>query len=523
MRYSLLALLLLSSLSFALSNLTVNGTPVSLSGNYTYDQVTLLNSGVIYVSAYNGTSGTGELRIYANNIAIGAGSSINGDGRGFRKDEGPGSGGSGTWGASAGGGGYGGNGGSGRVGGSGSAGGGGGAYWTGGVNLSKGSGGGTGALSPWPPEAPGGSGGALIYLEAQSINVSGAITAKGAVGNPGNGGSGGGGSGGGILIKAGAMDISHSTLSAKGGNGGDASNNNAGTGGGGGGGVIKLVRSSNFQNASATIDVSGGVQGGASSYAGSPGSPGVFLYLFSPASPVNLTVIRGVSSLFYSWAAGENTEGFNILFNGAWTNGTSQANMTQAVGAGGWGNISVYGYNSSTGLLSAPSVLNARTLDITPPIISIQSPNATTYFSSLISLNFTVSDDFAVDSCTVLLNGVLNSTACGSYALILADGAYVFNITANDTSGNMNSSAVSFSVLLHFSVYNSTTTDSNGTGTVSLSGLPLGASRLVSSVGSSSRSMPFSSSSGVSSVRISARATLQGSPAPGKSMGFEVS
>ena len=73
------------------------------------------------------------------------------------------------------------------------------------------------------------------------------------------------------------------------------------------------------------------------------------------------------------------------------------------------------------------------------------------------------------------------------------------------------------------SVFNSTTTDPAGIGNVSLSGIPLTASNISYSVGSRSFSRSFSFSSDVSAVRISARVTLQGTPASGKTLGFEVS
>ena len=161
--------------------------------------------------------------------------------------------------------------------------------------------------------------------------------------------------------------------------------------------------------------------------------------------------------------------------------------------------------------------------DATPPSISISSPANVSYPSMPVPVAFTVSDDVAVGSCVVRLNSMINSSSCSNYSLALGNGAYILNITANDTSGNSNSSAVSFTVDITVSVSNSTTTDSLGIGNVSLSGIPPAASSIVYSVGSNSYSKSFSTSSGVSSVRISARATLQGTPASGRTLAFSVS
>jgi len=162
-------------------------------------------------------------------------------------------------------------------------------------------------------------------------------------------------------------------------------------------------------------------------------------------------------------------------------------------------------------------------LDTTPPSISISSPANVSYPSASVPVIFIASDASGVSSCVVRLNASINSSSCNNYTLALGNGIYTLNISANDSFGNLNSSAVSFAVSLTVSVSNSTTTNSIGIGNVSLNGIPPAASLIVYSVGSQSFSKSFSASSGVSSVRISARATLQGTPASSRSMAFAVS
>jgi len=130
-------------------------------------------------------------------------------------------------------------------------------------------------------------------------------------------------------------------------------------------------------------------------------------------------------------------------------------------------------------------------LDNTPPVISITSPENISYSSSPVPVKFCVSDP-ALDSCIVRLNNTINSTTCNNYSLSLGNGAYTLNITPMTHFGNVNSSAVSFTVNLTVFVLNSTITGSNGIGNVSLNGIPSGATHLAYSVGSNAYSKVIS-------------------------------
>lgn len=85
----------------AATDLIVDGTTITLSGEHVFDQVRIINGGVLLVAPFNGVAGTGMLKLIAMSIVVDATSSINADGRGFRgllneSGEGPGGGGGGV-------------------------------------------------------------------------------------------------------------------------------------------------------------------------------------------------------------------------------------------------------------------------------------------------------------------------------------------------------------------------------------------------------------------------------------------
>lgn len=201
-------------------DLIINGITQTLNGLHTYDNVQIINGGILYVTAYDGSLDTGMLEIHANNILVDATSQINADARGFRGQynalpgEGPGGGlGIGFSGPGAG---YGGRGGSsfyGNIHGS--------IYGTlSGPDIEKGSGG--GASDYFGAYGRGGNGGGLIALYANTITINGIISSNGDIGVAGAGQHGSaGGSGGGILIGGNLVTFT-GTIRANGGPGSDS-------------------------------------------------------------------------------------------------------------------------------------------------------------------------------------------------------------------------------------------------------------------------------------------------------------
>jgi len=108
--------------------------------------------------------------------------------------------------------------------------------------------------------------------------------------------------------------------------------------------------------------------------------------------------------------------------------------------------ISITTRNSTPSSVPTASFGTEQLPDTTAPSVLIQSPTSQAYSTAIVPVNFTATDDIGISSCTVLLNGNVNSSTCSNYTLNLTNGAYTLNVTANDTSGNINSAQASFNV-----------------------------------------------------------------------------
>ena len=222
--------------SFNYYNGSLISTSVTLCGNYTTTDLFIVNNSVITIchwltnTSSNGLNGT--LQIYANNVYMSSGTSINGLGKGYNGSKspsvpgyGPGGGDSTLVGSTgAGGGGYGG------VGGKGYAGGGNGGHHYNFIdnNITMGSGGGCAAYDTYI----GGDGGALVIINATSVvSLNGSISVSGTYPTVGStSGGAGGGSGGGIYINANVIN-GNPILNASGGNGWAVTIGGSGAGG----------------------------------------------------------------------------------------------------------------------------------------------------------------------------------------------------------------------------------------------------------------------------------------------------
>jgi hypothetical protein len=261
-----------------LESLVIDGRTVDLSGEHSFESVTVRGGGVLSVTQYAGVLGGGRLTLRAKRIEVEAGARITADGAGWRgrlegKGEGPGGGDGGEVSlveaelriprskdsrdrtlhptGSGAGGGYGGRGGDGikenKRG-----------EWQGGrpygtaedPAIQLGSAGGA------PPPShhehasiAGGDGGGAIALIADEIVIAGEVSANGDRGPAATFDASGGGSGGGILIQAERIELG-GRLSAAGGPGGRGFD----AGGAGGGGRV-LVSYRQGQVDPARIDV----------------------------------------------------------------------------------------------------------------------------------------------------------------------------------------------------------------------------------------------------------------------------
>ncbi len=78
-----------------------------------------------------------------------------------------------------------------------------------------------------------------------------------------------------------------------------------------------------------------------------------------------------------------------------------------------------------------------------PPVVAVQSPTNTTFNTSLIPLDYTVTDDKGVVSCSFTLNSVMTPLPdCQNTTLNLTDGFYELHVTATDTIAQIGMSPV---------------------------------------------------------------------------------
>lgn len=106
-----------------------------------------------------------------------------------------------------------------------------------------------------------------------------------------------------------------------------------------------------------------------------------------------------------------------------------------------------YNLSSSSSALFLPSFSGgAGGNDTAAPSLSMTSPSGTTYSSSSISLAYTASDNAAVDRCFYSLNGAANITlsSCAGATITAAQGSNTLKLYANDSSGNLNQTNVTF-------------------------------------------------------------------------------
>ena len=105
-----------------------------------------------------------------------------------------------------------------------------------------------------------------------------------------------------------------------------------------------------------------------------------------------------------------------------------------------------YSLSGNTTIIALSSFSGAAVgNDTQPPPISISSPTGT-YSGANISLSYSVSDNVGIDKCSFSLNGAANVTPanCSNTTFTAASGSNTLTLYANDTSGNSNSTSVTF-------------------------------------------------------------------------------
>jgi hypothetical protein len=435
----------------SLDSITIS-SDTTMCGEYFYENFTITNSATVTVCSYNGTIGTGMLKINAVNINIESGSKINADGKGYRgattnspclgggsregvSGEGTGAGGGavcfGGSGSGAGGSGYGNTGGNGGREGTQTAGAGGSSYGSNSaLDLLMGSGGGSGALQDYSNSIAGGNGGGGIYLNALNMNISGQLSANGNNGDsvPASGftgGAGGGGSGGDIILIADKLNINSISMTANGGNGGAGAGTKHCEGGGGAGGRIKTVYDTSISNTSITSTVNGGLRGTPTCATnGLNGGIGTIYYnqdTYSLASEISDDKVYTTSKTISS--------GEVILWNVQSCDGENNCEFASS------------NYTFS--------------IDSVAPTVTINAGEGTQDYGAIDinhTINFTATDtnldkvwfnyNGTNTTITGATSGIMNST---SFALV--KDLYTATIYTNDTAGNLNSETVEWNYI----------------------------------------------------------------------------
>ncbi len=156
-------------------------------------------------------------------------------------------------------------------------------------------------------------------------------------------------------------------------------------------------------------------------------------------SPQNLTYHS--SSVPLTFTVSESTSWVGYSLDGQ-SNTTATGNTTISV-ADGKHRIAVYA-NNSFGNMGSSGIIYFS-IDTISPTVTVLSPQNATYSSDYVPLTFTVSEP--VSWMGYSLDSGANVTVSGNATLTLADGAHRVVVYANDTFGNMGSSAtVSFTV-----------------------------------------------------------------------------
>jgi len=190
-------------------------------------------------------------------------------------------------------------------------------------------------------------------------------------------------------------------------------------------------------------------------------------------SPMNTTYNVSTINLNYTTSNGDIDTCWYYRDGAGPTPLPNCTNVTLPALADGSHYVTVY-VNDTAGNEYSPVVF--FTVDTTPPAVTIQSPLNTTYGTNTVNLDYTVSDNIAVDSCWYSLDGGAATplATCQNITLpVLADGYHNVTVYVNDTANNQNSSIVYFAVDTTFPIisiqspmniiYNISTVDLNYT------------------------------------------------------------
>ncbi|MDP2672828.1 MAG: hypothetical protein Q8O84_03385 [Nanoarchaeota archaeon] len=170
-----------------------------------------------------------------------------------------------------------------------------------------------------------------------------------------------------------------------------------------------------------------------------------------PSSVTNLVNQSATAtSIYWNWTNPSDAD-FNqaiVYLDGVWKINTSN-NFYNVTGltAGTSYTIKVHTKDTSGNVNNTDvnSIASASTLDTTPPTITINSPTNKTYATT--SINLSVSANEVINTWKYTLNsGATNTTFTPNTTITVSEGSNSLTVYANDSSNNVGSSNVNFSI-----------------------------------------------------------------------------
>ena len=169
--------------------------------------------------------------------------------------------------------------------------------------------------------------------------------------------------------------------------------------------------------------------------------------------PANTTYNYDVNKLNYTYTEANldvcwyhNITGINSSF------ATLGANFTNVMSVEGSNTYTVFCNDTASNENSTSIMFTKITVDTINPLVTIKSPTATTYTSSIIPIEITLNEsgtcEYSVSKGIINFTMTANSTNTGfTSTATLNNGYYTFNAYCNDTAGNINNTeTLSFSV-----------------------------------------------------------------------------
>ena len=151
------------------------------------------------------------------------------------------------------------------------------------------------------------------------------------------------------------------------------------------------------------------------------------------------TIITPVSTgnfwVNYTWEKGANTDSFNVSVNGTWTNGTKDLFKNTTSSPHGWVNVTLAGFNSASGQLSAFVYMNTPIPNNRITLRNVD-PDYSLYEGQTLNIDADYTDidgDKGTFSTTANKTGINSSTGVLSWKTKGGDrGIYYWQINVTD-------------------------------------------------------------------------------------------